>query len=159
MSNQPQNRINNNPSKSLHSFSNFRESLRYDFANTFRFGEIGVHYAADVVPSENGKLINSHSLRSYTIPKPLMQGFWMRKTYGLIPLSAILPLNYEKYILIPNRGEDINAQLIGTSVRGFIGIVHAFLHALYNRAVSDFSAPSSPLLQIVFVLFFYMTCF
>lgn len=138
MATQLQESINRAPSKPVSQFSNFRESLQYGFGNSYRFGEIGVHYVADAVKSENGKLINSHDLRSYTLPKPLMQNFWMRKTYGFVPLSAILPLNYEKYSNIPNRGEDINPDLVGTTVLGFIGNLQAFLQLLYNRAVSDF---------------------
>lgn len=144
--------INVNQSKPITNFSNFGDTLPYRFANTYRFGEIGVHYAADVVPSENGKFTNSHVLRSYTMNNPLLQSFKMRKTYGLIPLSAILPLNYEKYIMIPNRGEDINAQLIGTSVKGFISRINNFFSKFQSFLIDTFnnSGPDDVLLTNFF---------
>lgn len=139
MNNQKRDALENAGSKPLSNFSNFAETLPFRFANTFRFGEVGVHYLADVVPSENGRFINSHKLRSYTMPNPLLQSLKMRKTYGFIPTSAVLPLNYEKYITIPNRGEDVNAKLVGCSVEGFIGLVTESLYNLALRADADFA--------------------
>lgn len=157
MNAQNSDKLNRGQSKPLDYFSNFRDSLPYRFANTYRFGEIGVHYAADVVPSENGTLRNSHVLRSYTLENPLLQSFKMRKTYGLIPLSAILPLNYEKYILIPNRGEDVNAKLIGTSVEGFIGKLQEFARWFSNRVSSEIGSSDDDATWVFrFVIFYDM---
>lgn len=120
------NPINNQGSKPVKSHSRFDNT--FPVAGTYRFGEYGVHFSADVVPDDNHILRCKHVARSYTLKAPMLQGLKYKKDYFLVPLSAILPLNYEKLIVSPNIGEDINPAVIGTSVSGFIGKLVDFLN-------------------------------
>lgn len=128
------NPLNNRGSRPVVDHSNFTPKI--PVAGTYRYGEYGVHFVADVVPDDNFQLRCKHVIRSYTLKAPMLQGVRMRKEYFLVPLSAILPRNYEKFIVTPNIGEDIDAQLVGTSVVGFPYLISKFYTAL-NSGISS----------------------
>lgn len=109
--------INNNGSKPISARSSFPD-FSMSRAGTYRFGEYGVVDCFDVVPDDkNIRFQSKHNVRSYTMAKPLLQDIKFKKDWFQVALQAILPLNWEKYITNPNIGEDINAELVGASVK------------------------------------------
>lgn len=84
-------------------------------AGTYRFGEITPHLGMEVVPDDHISIRSKHDLRAFTMDVPIMQDLRIKKDYFFVPLSAILPRNYEKFITSPNIGDDINPDLVGTS--------------------------------------------
>lgn len=109
--------INNNGSKPISARSRFPD-FSMSRAGTYRFGEYGVVDCFDVVPDDkNIRFQSKHNVRSYTMSKPLLQDIKFKKDWFQVALQAILPLNWEKYITNPNIGEDINAELVGASVK------------------------------------------
>lgn len=122
--------INDLGSRPINSHSKFNNSYR--LASLLRFGEYTPHFVADVVPDDKHTLKCKHSVRSYTMSAPLMQNLKLKKDYFLIPLSAILPLNYDKFITTPNIGEDVPDDC-GTTVSGFRGKMRTF----YDNVISN----------------------
>ena len=133
------NPLNNRGSRPVVDHSNFTPKI--PVAGTYRYGEYGVHFVADVVPDDQFQLRCKHVIRSYTLKAPMLQGVRMRKEYFLVPLSAILPRNYEKFIVTPNIGEDIDAGEVGTSVTGFSYLIQNFYSHIFS-SISSFLAAS-----------------
>lgn len=111
--------LNTPKADAIRAHSNFADGLKYQFAATYRFGEIAPHFSTDVVPDENRRFSNSHRLRSYTLSNPLMQSLYMHKDYYFVPEPCIIPINYEKFRAIPNRGSDVVPTAVGTTVAQF----------------------------------------
>lgn len=107
----------------------------YAVAGTYRFGEYGVHFVGEAVPNDRLRLHSKHALRSYTLGAPLMQGLRIKKDWFQVPLECILPLNYDKFITNPNIGEDINAELVGTSVVNGAYLLTVLLSSFRNGLV------------------------
>lgn len=108
--------INDLGSRPVNSRSKFNNS--YNVGGTYRYGEVSPHFYADVVPDDNHRLISRHSVRSYTLSAPLLEGIDIHKDYFYVPLSAILPNNYKYFITSPNIGEDVPDD-VGTAVINF----------------------------------------
>lgn len=116
--------INELGSRPINSHSKFNNS--YQLAGTYRYGEYAPHFVADAVPDDNHVLRSRHAVRSYTLNAPLLEGISIKKDYFLVPDSALIPRNYEKFIVAPNIGEDIDASKIGTSVVGFRHLIYDY---------------------------------
>lgn len=82
-------------------------------AQTCRFGEYKPHFVMDVVPKDDIQLRSSHIARSYTLKAPLMQNIALNRDYFVVPLQALLPMNFDKFIQPPKNGEDVDAELFG----------------------------------------------
>ena len=50
---------------------------------------------------------------------PLEQSMKLHKDYFLVPLPAILPFNHDKFINIPNWGDDVDPDEVGTTITEF----------------------------------------
>lgn len=87
----------------------------YPLAGSYRFGQIQPHYVQEVVPDDDITMTSSFKLDSYTLGQQMMQDFFITHGYYFVPLPALLPLNYEKFITNPNIGEDIDAEQVGLS--------------------------------------------
>lgn len=82
---------------------NYVRSLAF----TPKFGELAPFYSEDVVPSDNVKLRSHFDLRSFNLKSPLMQDINMYKSFFNVPISAILPNNWDKVVETPNIGSKI----------------------------------------------------
>lgn len=86
-----------------HSHFNYLKSLAF----TPRFGELTPFYCEDSVPTDHMVVRPHFDLRTYTLKSPLMQDLKMYKSHFHVPISAILPFNYDKVISTPNQGDDV----------------------------------------------------
>ena len=110
--------------------------LSYEFFDTHRFGEYHPHFWFDGVEGdENVRLRSSHDVRSYTLKSPLLQDIQMKKDYFLIPMEAILPLNWQKWNAIPVNGDDVSDN-VGLGVAGFWQKVGLACAALFSASVT-----------------------
>lgn len=109
--------------------------LHYHFFNTHRFGEYIPHYVEDANKDENFPIHSAHDLRSYTLDSPLMQNVKRNKDYFMVPLEAILPLNWEKFFDNPVRGDDVLDD-VGPSVENFWRKVGQLNNALNGQLSS-----------------------
>lgn len=95
--------------------------LNYGLAGTYRFGELGVCFVQDTIPDDDTSFGSSHVLRSYQMQSPLLSEAKIKKDYIEVPLTSLLPLNYEKLFVQPQIGEDIVASDIGLNVPNLTG--------------------------------------
>lgn len=106
--------------------------LSYKHFDTHRFGEYHPHFYFEGVPDDKNITLNSsHTLRSYTLGAPLMQDIQLKKDYFGVPLSAIIPFNWEKWYKNPNRGDDV-ADEVGPCVTQFWIKVGSFCSSLLS---------------------------
>lgn len=102
--------VNGNPQndvshKNLRTRSTF--PLQYHSFDTFRFGEYHPHFVMEGVAKDKISFRSSHDLRSYTLGAPLMEDISMKKDYFSVPMTAILPNNWDKFFANPVKGEDV----------------------------------------------------
>lgn len=113
--------------------------LGYPFFTTNRFGEITPFYVLDnVFGDHNNSLLSSSKVDSYTLKVPLMQDVRMHKDLYYVPLQAILPENWEKWVTNPNIGEDCPDDC-GTGVQSFWSRICAKFRQRYIYLSEEYS--------------------
>lgn len=117
--------------KSVHTRSNF--PLQYRKFDTMRFGEYHPHFVMEGVAKDKISFRSSHELRSYTLKAPLMEDISMKKDYFAVPMTAILPLNWDKFFANPVNGQDIPSTDVGPSSVNFYARVGNLMNNLYSR--------------------------
>lgn len=105
--------------------SNFKYVRTLAF--TPKFGELAPFYSEDVVPSDKVKLRSHFDLRSFNLKSPLMQDINMYKSFFNVPISAILPNNWDKVVETPNIGSKI-PDYFGTivTIKDFVNLWYEF---------------------------------
>lgn len=96
---------------------NDQQTVRRSRLNTFdlhrpvlltpRFGELTPFECFYANPSENFRFSSSYQLRTYTLASPLYSRLRMYKDYFQVPLSSILPVNWDKFYSNPIKGDDV----------------------------------------------------
>lgn len=137
--------------------------LSYSFYNTERFGEYTPFFVQEGVAGDVLPLHSSHEVRTYTLKAPLMQSLLKKKDFFAVPMSAILPLNWEKFYTNPVIGEDVPDD-VGCGVVGFWSKVGELFQNSWNflktiLAGSDTSVKKieSIIKFLVFFEYFYST--
>lgn len=117
--------------KSVHTRSNF--PLQYHKFDTMRFGEYHPHFVMEGVAKDKISFRSSHELRSYTLKAPLMEDISMKKDYFAVPMTAILPLNWDKFFANPVNGQDIPSSDVGPSSVNAYARFGTLMNNLYAR--------------------------
>lgn len=117
-------------------------SLKRHFFNTHRFGEYIPHFFADLNKDEDFPINSSHTLRTYTLKSPLMQNIIRNKDYFLVPMEAILPLNWEKFFDNPVRGDDVLDD-VGPTVEDFWTKVASLWNTFHSSMIANFQGYSA----------------
>lgn len=125
----------------------------YNLAGSYRFGELGVCYMQDYSPKEELPVQSGHGLRSMNLKAPLQGEIMMHKEFFDVPLPALLPFNYEKFITRPAIGEDVDASEVGLNVQGFDTRICWFFRKVIDSLLDDFdnSSEVSPANQILWI--------
>lgn len=123
-------------SRPIRDHSTFDNSYR--LAGTYRFGEYAPTMVLPVVPSDNHGVRSNHKVRSYTLKQPLLNDIKLKEDTFLVPYSALLFRNYEKYITAPNIGDDVDANEVGLSVVGFSSKVFSLITGYRTCLLSGF---------------------
>lgn len=92
--------------------------LSYSQFQTERFAEYTPFYVAEGVSSDILPLHSNHEVQTYTLKSPILQSLSKKKDYFVVPMQAILPLNWEKFYTNPNIGQDVPTDC-GLGVVGF----------------------------------------
>lgn len=116
--------------------------LKYHFFDTHRFGEYHPHYVEEGVKEDILPIRSSHQVLSYTLKAPLMQNISLKKDYFLVPMEAILPLNWEKFFDNPVRGDDVSVA-VGPTVENFWNRVGVGFNALRTALVTALADSST----------------
>lgn len=100
------------------------------------FGYIKPHVCLDVVSSDRFSFRPNYSTESYSLKAPFMQDVHRKLSYIHVPLSAILPLNFEKVFTNPVQGDDVQINVGCSVANGFYNLVTTFL-TLFGSYLSD----------------------
>ena len=138
--------------------SRSRFPLSYTFLTTERFAEYTPFFVEEGVSGDRLPLHSNHEVQTYTLKSPVLQNLLKKKDYFVVPMQAILPLNWEKFYTNPNIGEDVPIDS-GCGVEGFWAKIRtlfngsrtALLALLDNSNVED-TAKFDALFQ--FLIFF-----
>lgn len=139
--------------KSVHTRSNF--PLQYHAYDTMRFGEYHPHFVMEGVAKDKISFRSGHELRSYTLKAPLMEEISMKKDYFNVPMTAILPLNWDKFFANPVNGQDIPSTDVGPSSVTFYSHVGNLLNSLATRFAALCNSSSLTVNQLLTALFRY----
>lgn len=120
----------NNPTdKSVRTRSTF--PLQYNQYGTYRFGHIMPHFVMEGVSSDSIKFRSAHEVRSFNLQAPLMEDVALKKDYFAVPMTAILPLNWDKFYTNPVIGSDVPTEC-GPSLSGFYAKVATWLSSGFS---------------------------
>ena len=111
-------------------------SLSYHMYNTERFGEYNVNFVFDGVEGDRVPIRSGGRVQSYTLKAPLMQSISKKKDYYLVPMEAILPLNWQKWYTNPVVGDDVPDDC-GTGVQNFWKKVCNRVEALRTACIAN----------------------
>lgn len=94
------------PKKSyIQSNNNF--NLTYKQGATLRYGDVHPFFVMDGLPADRIPFESLHSLRSYTLQAPLENELYMHKSMTMVPMKAILPNTWDRFIVNPTKGDDV----------------------------------------------------
>lgn len=142
--------VNEATSKPVRTRSRF-PSLSYHMYNTERFGEYNVPFVMDCVEGDKVPIRSGGNVSSYSLKAPLMQSISKKKDFYLVPMQAILPLNFDKFYTNPTVGDDVPDN-VGTGVIHFWTLVYNLWNALktaVNTELNDANATSQSVLNCV----------
>lgn len=92
--------------------------LSYSQFQTERFAEYAPFFVQEGVSGDILSLHSNHEVQTYTLKSPIIQSLTKKKDYFVVPMQAILPLNWEKFYTNPNIGQDVPSDC-GLGVVGF----------------------------------------
>lgn len=134
------NKVNEPSGKHLSTRSTFK--IPYHNFQTHRFGEITPHFVMEGVSSDELHMRSSHTLRSFTMQAPLLEDIGMTKAYFNVPMTAILPLNWQKFYDNPTIGQDVPSDC-GPASTNFYTQVGTIWSRMVNKLSSVFASGSS----------------
>lgn len=117
-------------------------NLAYHMFDTHRFGEYHPHYVEEGVKEDILPIRSSHNIMSYTLKSPLLQNITLKKDYFLVPMEAILPLNWEKFFDNPVRGDDVSVE-VGPTVENFWKLVGNVFSAMTTQLGTELADSST----------------
>lgn len=81
--------------------------LSYSHLATLRYADVHPFFAMDALPADKMPFRSFHQLRSYTLQSPMMSDINMHKSFTMVPMQAILPNTWERFIVNPTKGDDV----------------------------------------------------
>ena len=135
--------------------SSFNES--YSFFQTERFAEYVPFTVMEGVSGDKLPLHSNHEVQTYNLKSPILQSLSKKKDYFVVPMQAILPLNWEKFFTNPNIGQDVPDDC-GLGVEDFWNKIKTLCTNSWTKLTTDLSGtisnPSAIEEWLKFLLFF-----
>ena len=138
-----------------------RFQLSDSFFTTERFADYNPCFVMEGVSGDKITLNQPHQVRTYTLKAPLLQNILKKKDFFMVPMQALLPLNWEKFYTNPTIGDDV-PNGTGTGIPNFWGrLLTVFnsdlgtLSSLLGGTGSDVSKLKSYLLFLIYYEMFY----
>lgn len=103
------NRANKVEGKHIHNYSTFDETLSYRLYNTLRFGEYTPSFVMEGVEKDSISVNALDRIDSLSLNAPFKGSVRKIKESFMVPLMAILPMNWEKIYVQPSNGDDVPA--------------------------------------------------
>lgn len=82
-------------------------NLTYKQGATLRYADVHPFFVMDGLPADRIPLHSEHLLRSYTLQAPLENELYLHKSMTMVPMKAILPNTWERFIVNPTKGDDV----------------------------------------------------
>lgn len=141
--------------------SRSRFPLSDSFFTTERFADYNPCFVMEGVSGDKITLNQPHQVRTYTLKAPLLQNILKKKDFFMVPMQALLPINWEKFYTNPVIGDDVPLG-VGTGVPNFWGrLVRVFdsdkstLVTTLNGSASDSAKLTALFKFLVFYEMFY----
>ena len=115
--------------------------LSYSQFQTERFAEYTPFFVEEGVSGDVLPLHSNHEVQTYTLKSPILQSLSKKKDYFVVPMQAILPLNWEKFYTNPNIGQDVPSDC-GLGVVGFWQKMKALFSASWAYLLSSINGTS-----------------
>lgn len=93
--------------KHIHNYSTFNKSLSYRNYNTHRFGEITPTFVMEGVERDSISVNSADKIDSLSLAAPFKGSIRKIKESFKIPLSAILPRQWDRIYTQPSNGDDV----------------------------------------------------
>lgn len=119
-----------------------RFPLSESFFTTERFADYNPCFVMEGVSGDKITLNQPHQVRTYSLKAPLLQNLLKKKDFFMVPMQAILPLNWEKFYTNPVIGDDVPLG-VGTGVPNFWGRLLRAFDADLGDLVNDLQSTSS----------------
>lgn len=113
----PNNPLNNSHKKYFQGYNTFDYSR--SLFTTLRYADLTPFEVVRGVEGDKLPFGSKHFLRSYTLQSPMMSDIFMRRSYFMCDMRAILPINWDKIYKQPVIGDDISGFDYGTYMSGF----------------------------------------
>lgn len=101
------NRANKVEGRHIHNYSTFDETLSYRLYNTLRFGEYTPSFVMEGVEKDSISVNSLDRIDSLSLNAPFKGSIRKIKESFMVPLMAILPMNWDKIYVQPSNGEDV----------------------------------------------------
>lgn len=115
--------------------------LSYSQFQTERFAEYTPFFVEEGVSGDVLPLHSNHEVQTYTLKSPILQSLSKKKDYFVVPMQAILPLNWEKFYTNPNIGQDVPIDC-GLGVVGFWQKMKTLFTSSWNFLLSSINGTS-----------------
>lgn len=123
-----------NPSKP-HS----RFNLNKKFGLTPVFGRNTPFFGLEVVPGDGPiRILPSCETRSYTLKAPVFGDVKKHVAFYQVPLQCILPFNWEKIVVNPSHGSDVQGSSTSTNIVPCLDGVNCVISDFVGRLVTPF---------------------
>lgn len=119
-----------------------RFPLSESFFTTERFADYNPCFVMEGVSGDKITLNQPHQVRTYSLKAPLLQNLLKKKDYFMVPMQAILPLNWEKFYTNPVIGDDVPLG-VGTGIPNFWGRLLRAFDSDLGDLVNDLQSTSS----------------
>lgn len=115
--------------------------LSHSEFQTERFAEYFPFFVQEGVSSDRLPLHSNHEVQTYTLKSPILQSLSKKKDYFVVPMQAILPLNWEKFYTSPNIGQDVPDDC-GLGVANFWSKLRTLFNNSWTKFTTDFANAS-----------------
>ena len=136
----------NSPDRSAEPQKNYIQrnndfDLSYSHLATLRFADVHPFFVMDGLPADRLPFRSYHELRSYTLQSPMMSDIKLHKSFTMVPMQAILPNTWDRFIVNPTKGDDVPDDVycnypILAKLRAFVSLMFGNHSALTDAQLS-----------------------
>ena len=121
--------------------------LSYSHLATLRFADVHPFFAMDGLPADKLPFRSFHELRSYTLQSPMMSDIKLHKSFTMVPMQAILPNTWDRFIVNPTKGDDVPDDVYCNYK--ILEKLHSYVSALLNGSSSDVDKPINFIYSVI----------
>lgn len=102
----------NRPDRAAEPYKSYiQKENQFDLSHTqlatLRYADVHPFFAMDALPADRLPFRSFHELRSYTLQSPMLSDVKLHKSFTMVPMEAILPNTWDRFIVNPTKGDDV----------------------------------------------------